>query len=263
MKIFRQLRQQFLVENKNSKYLKYAIGEIVLVVIGILIALQVNNWNEGRKENEVQLKYLKNLKHDLLNDITDLNRFKKIRLGKVESARQLLQLAKQEQIDDVYTIDSLYFDVGLWYEFVPNNNSFKELISSGNLNIIKNDSIKDLLLQLSKKNELIVADRNHMRREYDIYLYDKRNKEISFLEVNDPSEITEIDDWFYPNYKSVAANHSKLKEKYAQLLKDATFINGLALSAGNNQYMVQSYDDMISDINKLMSLIDKEFKEPR
>jgi len=52
IKFFRHIRQSLIMENKTSKYLKYAIGEIVLVVIGILIALQVNNWNEQRKQNQ-------------------------------------------------------------------------------------------------------------------------------------------------------------------------------------------------------------------
>ena len=56
IKFFRKIRQNLLVENKTGKYLKYAIGEIVLVVIGILIALQINNWNENRKDNFVELK---------------------------------------------------------------------------------------------------------------------------------------------------------------------------------------------------------------
>ena len=52
IKFFRKIRQNLLLENKTSKYFSYAIGEIVLVVIGILIALSINNWNEERKRKE-------------------------------------------------------------------------------------------------------------------------------------------------------------------------------------------------------------------
>jgi len=52
IKFFRKIRQNLLMENKTSKYFKYAIGEILLVVIGILIALQINNWNEKRLKQE-------------------------------------------------------------------------------------------------------------------------------------------------------------------------------------------------------------------
>ncbi|MFC2148991.1 DUF6090 family protein, partial [Bacteroidota bacterium] len=73
IKFFRRIRQQLLTENKFSKYLLYAIGEIVLVVIGILIALSINNWNEENKRNSLKSTYIKSLKSDLENDIIFLN----------------------------------------------------------------------------------------------------------------------------------------------------------------------------------------------
>ena len=57
IKFFRNIRQNLLIENKTGKYLKYAIGEIFLVVIGILIALQINNWNEDRKNQKLMMVY--------------------------------------------------------------------------------------------------------------------------------------------------------------------------------------------------------------
>src|SRR5210317_1752205 len=64
IKFFRKIRQNLLSEGKTGKYLKYAIGEIVLVVFGILIALQINNWNELQKESVLEKEYLINIKHD-------------------------------------------------------------------------------------------------------------------------------------------------------------------------------------------------------
>lgn len=73
IKFFRHIRQTFIMENKTSKYLKYAIGEILLVVIGILIALQINNWNEKRKiQKEIQGIYSQII-HGLDNDIVELS----------------------------------------------------------------------------------------------------------------------------------------------------------------------------------------------
>ena len=69
IKFFRKIRQNLLMENKTGKYFKYAIGEIILVVIGILIALQINNWNEKRgQENKIKSVY-SIIKSDLTNDI--------------------------------------------------------------------------------------------------------------------------------------------------------------------------------------------------
>ena len=73
MKFFRKIRQNLLMENKTGKYLKYAIGEIVLVVIGILIALSINNWNEERKLKSVEIKILQDLMNDIQVNIGNLN----------------------------------------------------------------------------------------------------------------------------------------------------------------------------------------------
>ena len=71
IKFFRHIRQNLIMENKTSKYLKYAIGEIVLVVIGILIALQINNWNEDRKMQLQEIKLLSDLLLELEKTLED------------------------------------------------------------------------------------------------------------------------------------------------------------------------------------------------
>ena len=72
IKFFRKIRQNLLSEGKTGKYLKYAIGEIVLVVFGILIALQINNWNERRKIQSNQEKYLTLLKTEAENNLKEI-----------------------------------------------------------------------------------------------------------------------------------------------------------------------------------------------
>ena len=74
IKFFRKIRQELLSENRFSKYLIYAIGEIVLVVIGILIALQINNWNEGRKNDQKEALLIKNIIEDLQLDADHINK---------------------------------------------------------------------------------------------------------------------------------------------------------------------------------------------
>src|SRR6056300_1690800 len=72
IKFFRKIRQNLIMENKTGKYLKYAIGEIVLVVIGILIALQINNWNEHRKLQSEELNLLADIKTNLVVTLKNL-----------------------------------------------------------------------------------------------------------------------------------------------------------------------------------------------
>ena len=261
IKFFRNIRQKLAAENKVMAYLRYAIGEILLVVIGILIALQVNNWNENRKERLIEIKYLKNLKHDLQSDSTDLVYYKNIRVGQANAARELIELAKTKNVSDVFKLDSLYTTVGLWWEFVPNNNTFEELRSSGNLKLLRNDFIKNLLLDLNKENEDLVSSRNHMRREYENYLYDQKNSLVNFLDVNDPERIKNIIDWYYPNKESVKKNTEKIKEQYRLLFNNTSFINGLALTAGNLLWLIKDdYNKMQEIVNKLIKLIDQDLE---
>ncbi|MEY8021627.1 DUF6090 family protein [Muriicola sp. SD30] len=74
MKFFRRVRHTLILDDKKIKYLKYALGEIILVVIGILIALQINNWNESRKDNQKKKEYVKMLINDLNKDIININK---------------------------------------------------------------------------------------------------------------------------------------------------------------------------------------------
>ena len=76
--LFRKIRKQFADDNKPLKYARYAIGEIVLVVIGILIALQVNNWNEERKLNKLEIATLNEIKISLEQSTLDLETSLKI-----------------------------------------------------------------------------------------------------------------------------------------------------------------------------------------
>ncbi|MEM6895678.1 MAG: DUF6090 family protein, partial [Bacteroidota bacterium] len=73
IKFFKKIRQNLLYERKTGKYLKYAVGEIILVVIGILIALKINNWNESNKKRNLKKEYVVSLKTDLVKDTSQLN----------------------------------------------------------------------------------------------------------------------------------------------------------------------------------------------
>ena len=73
--IFRNMRKKLADDNQFLKYTRYAIGEILLVMVGILLALQVNNWNNVRSERALEVKYLKGIKADLQVDLINLKIF--------------------------------------------------------------------------------------------------------------------------------------------------------------------------------------------
>jgi hypothetical protein len=101
IKFFRKIRQNLLMENKTGKYFKYAIGEIILVVIGILIALQINNWNENRKNNSKVNTYLNNMIQDLTTDQESLNEMYSQHSFKFYSMQYLLTLEGSNPYDPI------------------------------------------------------------------------------------------------------------------------------------------------------------------
>ena len=92
IKFFRKIRQNLIMENKTSKYFKYAIGEIVLVVIGILIALQINNWNQNRLDRNFENVMLKEVKNSLESDMEIYDIFVQRASAKKDGIQELLQL---------------------------------------------------------------------------------------------------------------------------------------------------------------------------
>ncbi len=254
---FRKIRYRSAEDNQFFKYSRYAIGEIVLVVIGILIALQVNNWNEDRKERTIEIRYLQNLKSDLENDSLALLEIRAYRMNTVKAAQDLLSIANSGSIEDVYEVDSLYWAIGVWWEFIPNDNTFQELISSGRLNLIEDESIKKSLMKLSKDYDQIVVDRNHMRREYDQYLYDQMVSSINLLRTKNPRDFNDQwETWFFSKREVIAENEALLKNQYEELLNNPIFINGVVLAGGNSVYLVSVYDQVLQDISELIKKID-------
>lgn len=149
IKFFRKIRQRLLAENKITRYLFYAIGEIVLVVIGILIALQINNWNNEVQEDKLSLLYYKELLSDVESDIESLKG--RIEYStKVKSSLDTLIDALQNKTYSSANPDTLQYAMNCYYR-VPgwtfNLNTYKELESSGNLRYIKNDEIKSAITE--------------------------------------------------------------------------------------------------------------------
>ena len=129
-------------ENKTGKYLKYAIGEIILVVIGILIALQLNEWNDHRKQLELEKEYYCRLLDDVRLDkeqIQNLTQLAKERLVASNQSVRLLLNDGSKKIE-IGTQISLS-GKAIYSDFEPNNSAYEDLKSGANLNIISDKSI--------------------------------------------------------------------------------------------------------------------------
>jgi len=148
IKIFRKIRQNLLMENKTGKYFKYAIGEIILVVIGILIALQINNWNENRKNKITEADYYCRILDDFEFNEKLINETSKITTNKIKLCKELI-LDLNKTPNDRSKILNKFVVVVRQDVFVPSNIAFEEITSSGQLKLLTDLKLKNRLIQHS------------------------------------------------------------------------------------------------------------------
>ena len=150
IKFFRQIRFNLMSENKTGKYLKYAIGEIILVVFGILIALSINNWNEDRKSVKLQKEILKDLLYTLIRDYPGLNRS----ISGNESSKQSCEIILSHFDNNIPYNDSLAFhfeNAHLWWKGGGSLSAYERAKSHG-LDFINDDSIRKALSDIYVTN---------------------------------------------------------------------------------------------------------------
>ncbi len=165
IKFFRKIRQKMLTENKFSKYMIYAIGEIILVVIGILIALSINNWNEQRKTRISEINYIESIKIDLQGDAETIN-FIIESTKKIIAGNELLmqQLRSFDTITDSRPLYTLMRDnVGFW-DLKVQDHTIETLKNSGNIEIINSKPIRAALQTYYDTVEIIYIQQNIMNK---------------------------------------------------------------------------------------------------
>lgn len=143
IKFFRQIRFKLMSENKTSKYFKYAIGEIILVVIGILIALQINNWNEDRKNRSKEAKILRSLQSNLRTDIKNIEvqlTMKKNAIADYTSALDIISGKKQGTKVELFQDLKTLLQVG---GVNLNMTTFNNLQTTGEIRLVKSKQLAD------------------------------------------------------------------------------------------------------------------------
>jgi len=160
------------MESRFSKYALYAIGEIVLVVIGILIALQINDANDTRKERLKEVHYLENIKSDLQTNIQEMDRYLAVRTGCIEAAQRIITHFEGEPITDYDSFNADGVSIYSWQKFYQSNNTFQELVNSGNLALISNESIKNRLLDIESLYKKMKSEEDHFRFDTEKLIYE-------------------------------------------------------------------------------------------
>jgi len=245
IKFFRRIRQQLLSENKFSKYLVYAIGEIVLVVIGILIALSINNWNQSTNDRVYELKMLTEIKSALENDI-DYFQWMAERVNQIDST---INVMSEKIIRKSVFVDSLYLDKQSNWHNLSNTTFFRynlgpyQAIKSSGIEKISNDSLR---------NDLI-------------YLYDFAypfTNELTTLFKRDYLNNMETLKSFSIHIEVLKNNsHYDYIKKYPEeLFQNQDFITLLSEIQRRTEKIGDVYNDLIPQIEDFVNQIKREIK---
>lgn len=248
--LLRKIRHELMQKNKFTTYVIYAIGEIFLLVIGILIAMSLNNLNENRKNNIREIQYLKNIKLDLQKDLANLELLTSFREDKAKGTRDLLNHMNGIPIED---LDELGYSVMVSMMdrvFTPNNTTFSELSNSGNLNLISNDSIKTLLLDLENQYKLNNQSIEHETFDYREYISKPTVAEMDFEQL-------------LPVYlgNKTAQEMGVMRTDFDLLLQNKTYKNGLNITSFMSLAFIQIYEEIAATSSKLIEIIDRELEE--
>lgn len=249
IKLFRNIRQNLLSEGKTTRYLKYAIGEIILVVIGILIALQINNWNEGRKENFKQRSVLSNLLLDIKSD-------------SVSYSKNL------KELKDIDFLQEQLYKTGV------KNDSTIVIYNSSIIRFLPNYN------PITKDNDPFLATKitnDSIRKEILIYFRDMKDMDDIYSELDEViktkmrvylgnKKMYKLTNWFENKYKNTAIEDLSYdfidSAELIALSKDAEFQQILfeaSLKIVNN---IDVLEILIKQNANLIRVIENELNRP-
>lgn len=195
IKFFRKIRKNLLNEGKTTRYFKYAVGEVMLVVIGILIALQINNWNETRIDNNRAIGYLERIVDNLEKD--DQNIKNRIEFwsqvsGFGKTVLDYFNTGEKGRFSDWDLLLS-FFQASQIAEFITTRTTYDEITGAGELGLIQNIQIRNKIANYYTNSDNVALSerpqyREHVRGyipiEVQNYIWDKcYNAKQSFEQV--------------------------------------------------------------------------------
>jgi len=240
---FRKIRRDLLANSQFFKYLKYAIGEIILVVLGILIALQINNLNEERKQRVEEINILKGLKKDFQSDIRDFKTGLREYNNISTSIDQILKiLENNETYND--SLDKYFAQTVSWPLAVIHKNSFDALKSKG-VSLISNDSLRQAILFF------------HGTKYTSIKNWESSsNRDIYFEEMI--KRFDKVEPWKFDSPGKFSRGKMK-PNNYAALRTDTLYMSILrTMKRDAEDLMNGRYFNVIQDLENLIIDIDKE-----
>ena len=245
--LLRKIRQKLLSNNKVGTYLLYAIGEIILVVVGILIAVSIDNWKTNHNQKAKEIKHLQNIQIDLRKDVERLTYLIQFRKNRILGDQKIIDHINGEPVNDLTVLTKMVVNSAMEEKFTPSNIAFTELLSSGNFNIITSDSIKILLLKLQELYKIHDSNVLHEQWDYREYVSKSVFKNTNMEQL-------------FPIYAGLitAEQQGITINEFARLFELLDYKNGLFVMTVMSEAFVQSYEDIQSKSNTIILLIDSE-----
>ena len=245
MKFFRPLRKN---STSNINYIKYAVGEVILVVIGILIALQVNNFNETRIEKKAMKDYFQKIASNIYDDLKESERLLKFRQDHIISCNKASKSLIESNFSDQMSIQKAIFEMIIEVQLNYNKDAFESLKSSGYLRYLKNQKLEDLLNDYySQINqiEMFEIDQRNWANALELEL-DRNGFFYSYTEL-DQKVHTDIYS-LLGKYSMELKNHSGHKIIMRLLFRGGT----------NNSFLTGFYENHIKIGNQLIEILNQE-----
>ncbi|MBL4905207.1 MAG: hypothetical protein JKZ00_04180 [Flavobacteriaceae bacterium] len=259
IKVFRNIRKKLLGEGKTGMYLKYAIGEIVLVMVGILLALQVNNWNTNRVFLKKEQHYLIGLKNDItfqiaINDVYITTYYNKsLRLNEAI----LLDYQKVKRFSKIDSINSKLLDMLKVTTINSAKTTYRELMSTGQLNVIQNEVLRKELVafyQITDITERGIKSNIDNVFYTELFPVIKSSVVIDFKTFNLDSSNVKLDN--YPKkLKTIITSRWENPDVELDLVNALALRMVLLNSAKSTLKVLKTQSDQI------LNLIDKEIKK--
>ena len=258
LKFFRKIRQKVLNEkiltgrlDGFTKYLVYAIGEIILVVIGILIALQINNWNEQRKQNKLEQDYLIALKKEFENNVKEVDRVINLNQKLLDNASKLAKytgpgapkITEEE-------FGKLFFNaINSEVQYRPGTGVVNEIINSGKLNIFQNKDLKNALAALDGLMLKIRFQEDHelSSTRFDIIYQAKESLGLRRMAYDTYGENFGLD-------------KGRFLDSNLAILNSIKFDNNLMGFIFTSGYLSQRYDELKNQLLKIIDIIDEQIE---
>lgn len=256
LKIFRTIRQRLLAENRVSKYLLYAFGEIFLVVIGILIALSINNANYARKERRELNNYLLKISNDVTRDLKQIAELK-IRRDNVRA--KAIQSFKLLLINDLSKIELIREGEICFIEFyfIPNRSGFEGIKTSTYLGEINNSKLDSLLTGYYAAVDLI----ENREKGYNTFIEEMEadlNKSVDIIPITNK----ETAQWNFglSDIDTTDTNwNNKFEEAIIERFTHKAFKAAIGRTAGDFTYetryanLIDLGKNLVDEINKTIN----------